>query len=92
MIFATRQVVGYNPEKKTFKAPSLAMHLGSSLKISCNELVHLIIKESRGFRCNAEMKKTWLQDVKHFKKLVEARWNIELSSLANKDLLEKKVE
>lgn len=32
----------------------------------------------------------WIKTIKDFKKLVETRWNIELASLANKDLQEKK--
>ncbi|RZC38003.1 hypothetical protein BDFB_013121, partial [Asbolus verrucosus] len=67
VLFAARRIVGYDAEKKTFKVPSLAMHLGTSLKFACDELQHLILKQSRGFR-----------------------WNIELGSLANKDLQEKK--
>ncbi|KAJ8937107.1 hypothetical protein NQ318_013065 [Aromia moschata] len=35
-------------------------------------------------------RKQWLEDVKNFRKLVECRWNIELASLANKDLQEKR--
>ncbi|KAJ8945464.1 hypothetical protein NQ314_009216 [Rhamnusium bicolor] len=69
---------------------SLAMHLGTSLKFTCEELTHLIVKESEGFKCQSSIeRKLWLENVKNFKKLVESRWNIELGSLANKDLREK---
>jgi hypothetical protein len=60
------------------------MHLGTSLKLACDKLTHLILKESRGFtsKCKSE---TYV-----FKKLVESRWNSELASLANMDLQEKR--
>jgi hypothetical protein len=91
VLSAARSIVGYDPLKKTFKAPSLAMHLGTSLKLACDELTHLILKESRGFKCKSETYVSiWLRNVKNFKKLVESRWNSELASLANKDLQEKR--
>jgi hypothetical protein len=49
-MFATRRKVGYDHEKKTFTAPSLAMHLGTSLKLTYNELTTLILEQSRGFQ------------------------------------------
>ncbi|KAK4882321.1 hypothetical protein RN001_005640 [Aquatica leii] len=77
--------------KKTFKSPSLAMHLGTSLKLVCEELVHLILKEKIGFRSSSvKHKKDWLENINYFKQLIKNRWNIELSSIANKDLNEKR--
>lgn len=91
VVTAARQIAGYDPIKKTFIAPSLAMHLGTSLKSTCDELTHLILRASRGFESNTEEEsKKWLRNVKSFKQLVISRWNTELASLANKDLLEKR--
>jgi hypothetical protein len=91
ILFATRRIVGYDHQKKTFTAPSLAMHLGTSLKLACDELTTLILKQSRGFQCKtAEDAKLWMTSVKNFKKLVEGRWNIEMGSLANKELQQNK--
>lgn len=71
-----------DPNKKTFKTPNLAMHLGTSLKIAC-----LILRESRSFQCKSKTHVyIWLRNVKHLKKLIESRWNNELASLANKHL------
>ncbi|KAK9693227.1 hypothetical protein QE152_g34347 [Popillia japonica] len=53
VITTVRTVVGYDPIKKTFNSPSLAMHLGTSLKLACDELIHLILKESNGFQCTS---------------------------------------
>ncbi|KAF5270524.1 hypothetical protein FQR65_LT17836 [Abscondita terminalis] len=89
VIQAVRDVAGYDPFKKTFKTPSLAMHL----KLACDELIHLVMKETKGFKCSSQSEATiWIKNIKNFKKLIESRWNIELSSLAAKDLDEKKVE
>ncbi|KAK5650136.1 hypothetical protein RI129_001165 [Pyrocoelia pectoralis] len=91
VLFATRRLVGYDHENKTFKSPSLAMHLGTSLKTVCDELTHLILKQSPGFRCKSlEQANIWLRNVENFRKLIESRWNIEMASLANKELQEKK--
>ncbi|CAH0556875.1 unnamed protein product [Brassicogethes aeneus] len=91
VISAVRNLVGYDHLKKTFNAPSLAMHLGTSLKFVCDELTHLILKETEGFKCvSPQEKEIWLHDIKNFKKLIESRWTIELASLANKDLQEKR--
>uniref|UniRef100_A0A6P7G1V9 Uncharacterized protein PF11_0213-like n=1 Tax=Diabrotica virgifera virgifera TaxID=50390 RepID=A0A6P7G1V9_DIAVI len=38
VVAAVRIIVGYDHVKKTFKSPSLAMHLGTSLKSACDEL------------------------------------------------------
>ncbi|RZC34640.1 hypothetical protein BDFB_012835, partial [Asbolus verrucosus] len=90
-ISAARNLVGYDPIKKTFKSPSLAIHLGTSLKTICDELTHLILMDTQGFRCTTSTNtEEWLKNVKNFKKLVESRWNIELASLAQKDLHEKR--
>ncbi|KAI4464826.1 hypothetical protein MML48_3g00002230 [Holotrichia oblita] len=91
IITTVRELSGYDHTKKSFKSPSLAMHLGTTLKLISDELIHLVLKEARGFTCkNKNEMQSWLQSIKNFRKLVESRWNIEMASLANKDLQEKK--
>ncbi|KAK5647977.1 hypothetical protein RI129_002869 [Pyrocoelia pectoralis] len=59
--------------------------------VVCDELTHLILKQSPGFRCKSlEQANIWLRNVENFRKLIESRWNIEMASLANKELQEKK--
>lgn len=88
---AVRRISGYDSLRKTFTAPSLAMHLGTSLKTAADELMYLISTEQKGFESSstaaAEQR---IKNVKNFKKVVESRWAIELSSLANKHLMEKR--
>lgn len=65
--------------------------MGTALKVICDELIHLILKRAKGFQCSTpEESSTWRQNVKNFKKLVEARWNTEISSIALKDMNEKR--
>lgn len=68
------------------------MHLETSLKRVCEELVYLIIKKSVEFKCKllTESEK-WIRNVKNFITLIESLWNIELSSLANEDIQEQKL-
>ncbi|KAJ8948215.1 hypothetical protein NQ317_010967, partial [Molorchus minor] len=91
VVSATRQLCGYDPSNKTYKTPSLAMHTGTTLKLISEELIHLILRGSKGFQSESkEIALEWQRNVKNFKKLVEARWNKEISSVANKDLNEKR--
>ncbi|KAJ8956204.1 hypothetical protein NQ314_006764, partial [Rhamnusium bicolor] len=69
VISAVRNIAGYNPFTKTFNSPSLAMHLGTSLKLICDELRHLIIKESQGFKCQSAIECSLAN-----KDLQEKRW------------------
>lgn len=91
-ILATaRNISGYDPVKKMFTSPSLAMHLGTYLKIVCDELFHLVLKESQGFTCSSkDVLNESLREIEHLKKIIVTRWNTEISSLANKDLQEKR--
>ncbi|KAJ8967790.1 hypothetical protein NQ317_003099 [Molorchus minor] len=74
IVTSARSLSGYDHSKKTFRSPSLAMHLGTSLKIMSDELSHLILKEAKGFTAkNKTEAENWLRDVKNFKKLVESR-------------------
>lgn len=90
VITVVRAMSGYDPLKKAFKSPSLAIHLGTSLKAACDELRQLVLRESCGFQCavRGDTEK-WMKSIKEFKNLVVTRWNIELASLASKDLQEK---
>nr|CAI5833329.1 unnamed protein product [Callosobruchus analis] len=51
VVSATRILAGFDPIEKTYEAPSTALHMGTSLKIISNELIHLILKRSPGFTC-----------------------------------------
>ncbi|KAJ8940383.1 hypothetical protein NQ318_015776 [Aromia moschata] len=65
VISPVRNIEGYDAFKKSFKGPSLAMHLGTSLKLIYNELIHLILKKSQGFRCHSVVERK--HDIKKFR-------------------------
>ncbi|CAH0551392.1 unnamed protein product [Brassicogethes aeneus] len=91
IVMAARKLAGYDPAKKSFNAPSLALHYGGNLKTLCDELYHLALKQTKGFNRETETERTaFLKDVKKINQLVSTRWNIKMASLANKDLQEKK--
>ncbi|XP_025830428.1 uncharacterized protein LOC112904510 [Agrilus planipennis] len=90
IVTAARKLSGFDPLKKGFAAPSLAMHFGGNLKLLCDELYYLIMKDTTGFRSKTNSDKAvTLKAVKNMKQLIVSRWNTEMASLANKDLHEK---
>lgn len=65
--------------------------MGTSLKTICDELAHLIKKGSTGYKPKTKAEEcAKLKHIKYFKHLVSCRWNTELASIANKDLMEKR--
>ncbi|XP_050518994.1 uncharacterized protein LOC126893092 [Diabrotica virgifera virgifera] len=93
ILSAARVLCGYNSIKKIISSPSIALHLGTYLKLCCNELLHLILKEAPGFTCTTKDEcKNCQRDIHNLRTLLENRWSLEIASLANKDIQEKKME
>lgn len=90
LVSATKIMSGYDPETQTFKASSLALHIGTTLKQVCAIATKLIIKKSTLIRCSDQEQA--LKDIKQLNKLIENHWNSEISSLALKNLNENKHE
>lgn len=87
LVAATKVIAGFNPDTKTFKASSLALHMGTSLKQLCDIIHRHIIKKSKLFNFkNLDLE---LKNIKHLQKLIEDHWATEIASLALKDLSEK---
>nr|CAI5859775.1 unnamed protein product [Callosobruchus analis] len=64
------------------------MHMGTTLQQICELTTNLLLKKSSDLKCDDyEMR---LKEIKRLKMLVESQWNNEISSLALKDLSEKK--
>ncbi|XP_060519128.1 uncharacterized protein LOC132697593 [Cylas formicarius] len=89
LIFAVKDISGYDVVKKEFRAPSLALHMGTNIKIMC-DVAYKIVLEKRilpniNWLKNSEKK----NEIKDLKKLVEAHWCNELASLALKNIKEK---
>lgn len=90
VLAAVRILTRFDNDTMSFGVPSLALHLGTSLKIVCDELIDLILMQRPGFTCKSDQIKSCTEDISNFKKLVETRWSCEVGSLALKDLHEKR--
>ncbi|CAH1379249.1 unnamed protein product [Tenebrio molitor] len=87
-IECAKRIGGYNAEEKTYKAPSLSAHIGTSLKQVCEVLIRLLLKKDPSIKCEDSEKK--LKEVKRFRELIMSQWTTEISSMAFKDLNERK--
>ncbi|KAJ8957434.1 hypothetical protein NQ318_004914 [Aromia moschata] len=90
LVTATKVVSGYDNSNKSFKAPSLALHMRTRLIQICDIAAKMIIKKNRFLECNDP--EVALKNIKRLRALISAHWNSELSSLALKDLNEKQWE
>lgn len=87
VVHAAQIISGYDSTSKTFKAPSLAMHLRTILLAAALAAKTLLLKKSPVLPVTDY--DTKLKDVKQFKLLVDERWNFDMSSLALKDINQK---
>lgn len=85
-----KKVGGYKPEEKTFSAPSVSAHLGTSLKQVADLLIRLILKQDQYVVSKTKNSEEKLKEVKRFHRLVDTQWTTEISSMAFKDLNEKR--
>ncbi|KAK4880746.1 hypothetical protein RN001_008892 [Aquatica leii] len=86
IVASAKTISRYDDTLKKYLAPSLAIHLGTTLKQISDLCSHLILKGA--FKCNNIEEK--LKDLKRFKQMVETQWNCDISSIALKDLAENK--
>lgn len=87
VVHAARIIAGYDETTKTFKAPSLAMHMKTILLGAC-----LAAKTLLSFRDPILPVSDYTQSlkiIKNFRSLVDERWKFDVGSLALKDLNEK---
>ncbi|KAK9685441.1 hypothetical protein QE152_g38044 [Popillia japonica] len=89
LIMATKVISGYNVDSKTFAAPSLALHMGTSLKMICDIALKTVIEKRNLPNIEWTDRNKKKGEIKDLKKLIEGHWCNELSSLALKDLNEK---
>nr|CAI5866698.1 unnamed protein product [Callosobruchus analis] len=88
IVSATKIISGYDPETRSFKSSSLALHMGTTLKQICDIANKLLIEKSSLLPVKDH--ELSLTNVKRLRKLVECHWNTELASLALKNLNERK--
>ncbi|KAI4455379.1 hypothetical protein MML48_9g00013103 [Holotrichia oblita] len=89
LLCATKQISGYDESTKRFKSPSLAMHMGTNLKIVCDVAYRLVMEKRNIPGIQNYDNAIRRSEIKDLRKLVEGHWCNELSSLALKDLKEK---
>lgn len=87
VISAARIISGYSDAEKTFKAPSLALHMRTILLAVCDSATILLLKKDSVLAV-ADYVET-LKTIENFRKMVESNWKFEMGSLALKDLTEK---
>ncbi|KAI4463222.1 hypothetical protein MML48_4g00004246 [Holotrichia oblita] len=88
IVISAKVVGGFNEVDKTFKAPSVSMHLGTSLKKVCDILYAELLKKNGDFLSEHDEAK--IQNVERLKQLIVSQWTNEVAGLALKDLNEKK--
>ncbi|XP_049332973.1 uncharacterized protein LOC111195432 isoform X3 [Astyanax mexicanus] len=81
VVSAVKMVAGFNPEKNTYRIPSLALKLGHSLQKICS------IVESNAMICGNQ---TMAEQAKNFRIIHQARWNEFVSAGAITTLKEAK--
>lgn len=88
IIEAVKIISGYDTEKKSFRAPSLALHMRTNLANLCGTAEKVILQKNKLFPCDDREIK--LKEIKRLKNLVTNHFTAEIASLALKDLNEKK--
>lgn len=93
IIVASKIICGYDEESKTFKASSLALHLGTNLKFLCDVAKKALITKNPLFPTLADKEKELkVKEIFDLKSMIESHWCNDLASLAHKVLNENKVK
>lgn len=87
-ILAVQNMTNYDAQKRTFKAPSLALHFRTTLTALASLAEKLIIRKV--IRMSDQVRENTLVELGRFSKQVGDHWAIEMGSLALKDLEEKR--
>ncbi|XP_072397442.1 uncharacterized protein [Diabrotica undecimpunctata] len=92
LITATKEISSYDPVEKCYKAPSLALHMGTNLKIMCNIALKLVIEKKQLPNITWEDRNRKKEEIKDLRKLIQGHWCSEVSSIALKVLNERQWE
>lgn len=91
IVAAAKMVCGYDPNEKTYKASSLALHFGTNLKFLCDVAKKAILTENPLFSYDQQERKERVKQITQTKDMIANHWCNDVSSLANKILNEYKV-
>lgn len=87
IVTAARIISGYDESTRTFKSPSLALHMRTSLLALCASAKSLLLKKDPVLP--VEDHELALKNIKRTSELVSSNWKFAMGSLALKDLNEK---
>lgn len=83
IVNCTKIIAKYDSETESYGAPSLAANMGTQLKECIDVAYNMLLKSCRRENEN-------LEKLKVLKELISSEWQYEISTLANKDLQQKK--
>lgn len=87
-VLCTQNITGFNQKTQEFTAPSLAMHMWTTLKQLCDHAFSELQQKNYFFVNGIDsIKKS--KDIKTLRKIISSCWNLEISSVANQTLKEK---
>lgn len=87
-VTSTQHITGYNSQNRHFeKAPSLALHMGTTLKKLCEHAYSEVQQGNKMFVEPADITNK-SKDIKILRRLIVSNWNAEVSSVANQNLME----
>lgn len=92
IIAAAKIISGYDAEKQTFKASSLALHLGTSLKFLCDIAKKTVITKDPLFSNLNFDRDAKQKEITELRDMISSHWCNDIASVANKVLNEKKWE
>lgn len=84
---ATKIISGFDIETKSFKSPSIALHMGTNLKLVCDVAFKIVEKRNipQMKIANRDEKK---KEINELRKVIAEHWCSELSSLTLQNLKE----
>lgn len=87
-VTSTQNITGFNSQVQQFeKAPSLALHMGTTLKKLC-EHAYSEVQQGNKMFVRPEDINTKTKEIKTLRRLIASNWNAEVSSVANQNLVE----
>lgn len=80
-------ICGYNVEKRTYNASSLALHMSTSLEFLCDVATKAVLTENH-LLMHLDRERT-VKEIKEIRHMINKHWCNDVSSLANKVLNEQ---
>nr|CAI5864839.1 unnamed protein product [Callosobruchus analis] len=93
IVTATKIICGFDANTRTFKASSLALHFGTNLKFLCDVAKKAVITKNPLIHITNESERDQkLKEICELRDIIQCHWCNDVSSLANKNLNESKIQ